>query len=238
MRQTTVIFPELFDEFEVIPIHSSEKRRNPLQVDPQPAAKIVQNARGLVPSEREKYCKMAEELQHTFDLDKEIAKRWTGTNLKPHVHAEILVLNYIEHSGGSASHRFFRNWKCIGCSKPSCRLCFYYFMAHPSGVRVRTTHGNIYPSWRLPDQPDTLHGLEERLEDVQRQDILQRITTDVQTEILRVLRERLPGNRHWDSATLSSLAANLRGGFALDSAGLREQPTSDENGPDEDRADV
>ncbi len=67
------------------------------------------------------------------------------------VHSEIVLLDWLQNHGGIDSSRFFDGWKYIGSSKPTCKLCHYYFIDHQSGVEHRQSHGNLYPAWRFPD---------------------------------------------------------------------------------------
>ncbi len=84
-------------------------------------------------------------------LDGAIAKQWQS-KIEPRVHCEMLVLQYLRSTpGGTQSHRFFGGWRYIGSSKPTCRLCKYYFDMTAPEVATRDTHNNVYYDWRLPD---------------------------------------------------------------------------------------
>lgn len=99
----------------------------------------------------------AEWLQR-FGLDARIREQCVRPGLRPIVHAEVLVHESLVADGDDADvrrlhvSRFFGGWRYIGASKPTCRLCEYYFAAVPGdGVRVRQGHRNLYLAWRAPD---------------------------------------------------------------------------------------
>ncbi|KAL7817916.1 hypothetical protein V8C44DRAFT_319628 [Trichoderma aethiopicum] len=85
-------------------------------------------------------------------LDAVILNECNDSSQTHTVHAEVLVLDYVlKYMQENDDARFWNNWRYIGSSKPTCRLCNYYFTAHTSGVQVRESHNNLYPHWRAPD---------------------------------------------------------------------------------------
>jgi hypothetical protein len=205
---SSCMWPSLFDTFEVTYIRSGTKASNPLNANPQIASEILTR---MIPSPVEtkrKYLDLAETMQQNFDLNKVIEDEWTSKSFRPIVHSEILVHNWLEKTGGTRPERFFHNWQYIGCSKPVCKLCHYYFSTHPSGVQVRGTHGNLYRNWRMPDYADVygLHTKEEAL--AKRHEILRAITGQLRQDVLRALSEKITDYRPCDSNTISSFALN------------------------------
>jgi hypothetical protein len=202
------MWPSLFDTFEVTCIPSSMKALNPLNANPQTASEILTR---MIPSSVEtkgKYLDLAETMQQNFDLNKVIEDEWTNKRFRPIVHAEILVHSWLENTGGTRPERFFQNWQYIGCSKPVCKLCHYYFSSHPSGVQVRGTHGNLYRNWRMPDHSDS-YGLRTKEEALaKRHEILQGIMVHLRQSVLRTLSEKITDSRPCDSNTISSFALN------------------------------
>lgn len=197
------MWPELFDTFEVIYIPSSRRHLNPLSSDPQKAAAIL--GRHLPEDIKPKYLGLAQELQSAFRLDHVIEDQWTLKSFKPSVHVEILLLNWLEKNGITKSPQFFGGWQYIGCSKPTCRLCDYYMSSHPSGVQVRSPHGNLYVNWRMPDYAD-VYGCRNEDEAVRkRHEIMQSIMGRVRHDVMRVLNEKAAGIRKHDSHTYSSV---------------------------------
>lgn len=194
------IWPQLFRDFEVNYVVSSRSHTNPLFASPLSAEIIV--GRMSLGEEKDKYLQQAQALPQKAQLDEAVEKQWTDPNFRPYVHAEILLLNWLENTGGTRPPRFFNNWPYIGASKPTCRLCDYYFKCHPNGVESRGSHGNLYPNWRFPDDPD----VEEESGDIAvrtRQGLMQAITGHLRNEILRVLKEGVPFTRTHDSNTYS-----------------------------------
>jgi hypothetical protein len=200
------MWPRLFNTFEVTYISSSIKASNPLHTGPQTASEILTR---MIPGSAEikgEYLDLAETMQRNFDLNKVIEDEWTSNSFRPIVHAEILVHGWLEKTGGTRPERFFHNWRYIGCSKPACKLCHYYFSSHPSEVQIRGTHGNLYRNWRMPDYAD-VYGLRTKDEALaKRHEILQGIMSNLRRCIERTLREKSSDSRPCDSNTLSSFA--------------------------------
>lgn len=202
------MWPSLSDNFEITCISSSDRAPNPLETSPQTASEILTR---MIPKSLEakgKYIEIAKTLQQNFDLDGVIQEMWISNSFRPIVHAEILVHNWLEKTGGTRPERFFQSWRYIGCSKPACKLCHYYFSAHSSGIQTRGTHGNLYLNWRLPDHADVygLRSEEEAL--LKRHEILQGIMSHLRQCILRTLSEKVTDSRPCDSNTISSFARN------------------------------
>lgn len=199
------MWPSLISTFEVTYISSSIRALNPLNMSPQKASEILTR---MIPNSIEtkgKYLDLAKTMQQNFDLDQEIEDEWTSKSFRPIVHAEILVYNWLEKTGGTRPERFFQNWRYIGCSKPTCKLCHYYFSTHPSGIQTRGTHGNLYRNWRMPDYAD-VYGLRTKEEAIaKRHEILQGITGHLKQCVLRTLSERIADSRPCDSNTISSI---------------------------------
>ncbi|KAM0264952.1 hypothetical protein ACHAQJ_000468 [Trichoderma viride] len=86
-----------------------------------------------------------------FDLDARIEGEFKKDSFRPIVHSEVLLLNWVSNQGEVVPTRFFNDWMYIGSSKPTCKLCDYYFNEHRTNVEHRPSHGNLYPSWRVPD---------------------------------------------------------------------------------------
>jgi hypothetical protein len=223
------LWPDLFQNFQVMYIPSSKVWGNPLGASPLEAHLII--GRMLSGEDKTKYIRHTEHLPQKVELDQVVEEQWTRKSFQPYVHAEILLLNKLENTGGTRPSRFFNNWRYIGCSKPTCRLCEYYFSSHPSGVKNRRAHGNFYANWRFPDQPDVADKQgEEAVRE--RHTIMQAITGHLKNEVLRVLKDGIPGTRIHDSSTMSVLDQlvdlGLRG-VSEDLTGM-EDDADDDNG--------
>ncbi|KAK1826806.1 hypothetical protein QBC39DRAFT_363484 [Podospora conica] len=145
--------PQLFEDFEVhwIPSASTEKPTIPrAKLD---AATII----GKMWNEplKSEYTKHAALLEHSsISLNAEITR--IAKSFSTTVHAEVNlhahVLRLLRGQGdGHEVPAFFHGIKYIGCSKPTCRLCELWFANHPSDVRVRKGHRNLYAEWRPAD---------------------------------------------------------------------------------------
>jgi hypothetical protein len=148
------------------------------------------------PRELEKYRAHAQELQK-FGLDDSIRSKASKQKFRPFVHAEVLLLDWLERDGGTHPSRFFNDYKYIGCSKPTCRLCGYLFSVHPSGVEIRRPHGNLYTNWRMPD----VYEDQGPWAKINREKLMSKMLEPVRNETFRTLIEKLPGGKRYDSNT-------------------------------------
>lgn len=144
-------WPELFQtgNVDVEHIPSSDKAPNPFKKKPPDAESCIgrmTNDKSIVARYRE----FAANLQK-FDLDDRIREQCTKDTFRPVVHSEPLVYNWITTEGSKRGLRFFNGWKYVGSSKPTCKLCDYFFDAVDDDIARRPSHGNIYLNWRLPE---------------------------------------------------------------------------------------
>jgi hypothetical protein len=117
------------------------------------------------------YRSHAQDLQ-MFDLDNIIRRCTRSRSFRPIVHAEVLLFESLENDGGTHPSRFFGGYKYIGYSKPTCRLCDYYFSVRGSGVRVRPSLPNLYHNLRMPDvYEDQGHKAKKENENIMNKDI-------------------------------------------------------------------
>ncbi|OHE99948.1 hypothetical protein CORC01_04849 [Colletotrichum orchidophilum] len=205
-------YPELFDidGIQIKFIASSKRLPNPMNAFQA----------GLIPMQRNKirsahnilsrmtgdeemmktYQQYADELQRCH-LDQIIEKQCCNKKFKPIVHSEVLLLDWLCKEFAEERHSvpFYGGNKYIGCSKPTCRLCEYYFAAHNSGVRVRPTHQNVYPSWIVPD------ALEEGEISKIKDKIIDAVLAKVREDAFTALREKVSERKRFDSDTYSSM---------------------------------
>ena len=190
-------WPDLFDDFEVRFIPSPNRAPNPLPKTPKTSAGIIQ----VSTSDKERLPRLKKdlmELQQKHGIDDIIATSWTR-GIKPTVHAEVQIHSWLECSeGGTRPERFFGKYRFIGSSKPTCKLCWYYFSGD-TGVRVRSSHRNLYTHWRVPDVYAWDKGGENR-----RQDRIHRIKKQVVADIERTISEKLADHRNHDSTDQQS----------------------------------
>ncbi|UQC84246.1 uncharacterized protein CLUP02_09742 [Colletotrichum lupini] len=199
-------WPEIFRNFEIL-IHPSS---HPLS---RPGRNKSMTAEGIVGRMTrkediiEKFREFVQDLQ-IMHLDQRIQTEYQKDNFHPIVHSEILLLNHLEKTAGGVSpDRFFNNWMYIGSSKPTCRLCEYYFEEHRSGVGHRSSHKNLYISWRVPDVLQSEgHGGEEK-----RQVMVDRLLLRIRKDAFNLVEKKVrPTFRNHDSIT-SSVSMTLHG---------------------------
>ncbi|TFA99610.1 hypothetical protein CCMA1212_008520 [Trichoderma ghanense] len=144
------LWKRLCHDFKVTVIPSAPLHPHPLCRKRPVAHEIL----GRMTSDEEKIARyrfLASELQE-HGLDEKLLSECNDLSQTHTVHAEVLVLDYVlKYLQEADDAKFWNNWRYIGSSKPTCRLCNYYFTAHTSGVHVRESHNNLYPHWRAPD---------------------------------------------------------------------------------------
>lgn len=203
----------MFDDFEVQFIPSSPpKTVFPNTTKAQTSQSIVGK---VTPSEREiaRLQNQVSEMQLKHDLDGQISREWPSKNSRFVVHAEIRLHRWLETSGNSTlPERFFNGYKYIGSSKPTCRLCAYYFEEHGTDVRVRPSHRNLYLKWRMHDvflreipisqRGGNMERFFPRQEDNaarERMLLLRRIKIRIVSDIKQILNDKLSDRRDHDS---------------------------------------
>lgn len=142
-------WPRLFQDPAVDFLSSSSSMEKPIRQKSQKAEEIIGRMTRKAP-DIELYRTFAETLQ-AFDLDARIQQEFKKPSFKPTAHAEVILLNWLLKPGEIAPEKFFNDWAYIGSGKPTCKLCAHYFRGHRSNVGYRPSHGNFYPSWRIPD---------------------------------------------------------------------------------------
>ncbi|RAH56544.1 hypothetical protein BO85DRAFT_450568 [Aspergillus piperis CBS 112811] len=97
-------------------------------------------------AEKQRFLARLRTIWDTNEWDKNLAKEHLAG--KSIVHAELLILDHFEKTGGD----FLDNSdKYIGCSKPACYLCYHYICNHPGRYIRPSSHQKLYMRWRLPD---------------------------------------------------------------------------------------
>ncbi|KAK1655080.1 hypothetical protein BDP81DRAFT_478357 [Colletotrichum phormii] len=202
-------WPEIFRNFEISACPSSQPLPRPGRNKSMTAESIVgRMTRQEHLIERFRECVHDLQIMH---LDQRIQTEYQKDNFRPIVHSEILLLNHLEKTAGSVSPaRFFKDWMYIGSSKPTCRLCEYYFEEHRSGVEHRSSHKNLYICWRLPDVLQSEGDLGKERRQIMVDRLLQRIRKDAFNLVEKKVR---PTFRNHDSIT-SSVSMTLQGNWS------------------------
>ncbi|POS75821.1 hypothetical protein DHEL01_v205790 [Diaporthe helianthi] len=187
----------LFYEVEVHFIPSSTLLINPVN-DKRVDADAIIGRMTSDETEMRQYRAHADELQR-FDLNTKIRDH-TTKGFKALVHAEVLILQSLIDEFGVSSLRpshFFERRKYIGSSKPTCRLCDYYFTASATAIDVRKTHRNLYVNWRVPD----VYAHQGEIATSRRKHIMNKVLDRVREDAFRTLVEKVPERKRYDSNT-------------------------------------
>lgn len=188
----------LFHDFEVFFVPSSTQISNPVNDRRVNADAIIGRMTGDG-TKMQEYRAHAEELQK-FSLDERIKEQAGKPTFKPLVHAEVLIhQSMVDEFGPAGPHssQFFDGYRYIGSSKPTCRLCDYYFTASATGIDVRKTHRNLYPNWRAPD----VYSSQGEAAVKRRQQVLIKVLDRVREDAFRTLAEKVPERKNHDSNT-------------------------------------
>lgn len=209
----------LFHDFEVDFVRSSSLLPNPINNKRVNAEMIIGR---MLSDEAQIQAHRAdvEELQK-FELDLKITEQVTKQSWKPLVHAEVLIhQSMLDEFGPNGPHpsQFFSRYRYIGSSKPTCRLCDYYFTASASGIDVRETHRNLYVVWRFPD----VYGHPGQAAVKRRERILNRMLERIRHDTLRTLSDKIPEKKNHDSNTDPTYPALNRGTSVGFDAGWRD----------------
>lgn len=188
-------WPQLFENFKTLHIPSSAAQSNPVRpMSRNPDAEAIIGRMTSDPDDMHVFREYARDMRK-FDLDERIRQKCTS--VRPFMHAEVLVLDWIEREGYGRGLRFFNDWKYIGCSKPPCRMCAYYFEACGSDVELRASHGNIYASWQFPDA----HGPERSASAKRWQRTLNSMMEKIRLDAFKVMAEKCSAGKKHDSIT-------------------------------------
>lgn len=207
---TSQHWPELFQDFTITPLPSSAPLPRPLPKTGLTAYDIICNMTNDEET-RARCLSQAEDMQK-FGLDELVAVQLGRTNFQPFVHAEILIHSFLLNRNISLPNQYWNSQKYIGSSKPTCRLCSYYFNIHSDQVSVRSSHFNLYSNWRLPVVPSSLGAIDGKQKTL---DILQRITENVCNDVVRTLHEKSPPWKRHDSNTYSGIPHSFILGHSL-----------------------
>ncbi|KAK2028794.1 hypothetical protein LX32DRAFT_673310 [Colletotrichum zoysiae] len=208
--------PQLFDkeDIEIRFVDSSDPIPHPMKAFqaglPSEQRTTARCARDIISRmtfdevEKEKYQHYADELQRC-GLDNLIAAQCRNEYFKPIAHSEVLLLEWLRTEFAAQTHSipFYDNIKYIGCSKPTCRLCDYYFAAHNGGVRVRSSHRNVYANWVIPDV------FVEGQTSQYKTKMIDAVLTKIRQDVFLALSEKVSERKRFDSETQSSLPTYL-----------------------------
>ncbi|KAM0449514.1 hypothetical protein ACHAO4_007534 [Trichoderma viride] len=198
MIRARQFWDRLRDDIKVTVIPSATTIPHPLHKKRPIASEII----GRMTSAEELLETYRSQAAKLLNLDEKILEECNSSSQTHMVHAELLVLDYVlgylRDVEDAQLYKFYNGWRYIGSSKPTCRLCNYYFMAHPSGVQVRESHNNLYPRWRVPDVFD-----EKTM--TQTESHLQAVIVRTRADAIRSLISQTSQGRKYDSNSFSDL---------------------------------
>lgn len=193
-------------DFKVCPVASSKAIRNPLDQNPRSAELIIRrmtNDQEMIDT----YTLHAASLEERgYKLEEGIKKGARAVH--PLVHSEILLADWLEKKTKASQEdppQFFNEWKYIGTSKQTCKLCAYYFQETEGDkeewdkIQVRPSHQNVYLNWRMPD---VFNAQGNR----KRNGVMHNILEKIRSEVFRLFRDQVSEWRKHDSATGTALA--------------------------------
>lgn len=138
-------------------------------------------------------------------LEETMREKLRGGVMKAMVHGEINLHDHLVQHGKTRASDFWNGSMFIASSKPTCRLCHYYFDSPGNDFRVQSTHMNLYPKWRLPDVYEDQGERAQRDREEMMEDIIEQMHDDT----LRTLKEKLPDFRRNDSRTDSHAGSSV-----------------------------
>ncbi|KAF9872551.1 hypothetical protein CkaCkLH20_10048 [Colletotrichum karsti] len=194
-------FKSMFKDFKVIAVPSSDRILKPIPKSSLvTAASIIRN---MASDDEDMQALLANAADmQKLGLDEFIRIQLCKRTFRPYVHAEILVHDYLLRHAEEECWDYWNGWEYIGGSKPTCRLCHYYFTSHPNKVPVRDTHFNLYPNWRLPGM---FENNDTTVSDARSLELLRKIIDSVRDDAKDTLEKKSPRGKKHDSDTHSTV---------------------------------
>jgi hypothetical protein len=123
------------------------------------------------------------EINASTQLFQHFQENYISSQVKPHVHPEIQVLEWF-HTGNRS---FAANDPFIACSRPSCLCCQLYFRYHPGHFVEPISDQNICLSWR----PHYLNAENDYpMSDKQQKILMNTMIKDIRKDVLRLIDDR------------------------------------------------
>jgi hypothetical protein len=193
-------WPDLFLDFEITMVPSGSRLPNPVLTSNLTSSIIMQHIVAEEKDQDSELTQVAESLKR-LGIDDIIQKSAVSDKFRPTLHAEVLVYEYLSTNEQTSEECYWNRWSYIGSSKPTCRLCHYYFEAlQGEKPGVRSSHHNLYRNWRLPEyhDPET------------RDELLNKIAQRIRADVKKTLKEKKLRRNERDSNTYSSFPEGLR----------------------------
>lgn len=206
ITESSTHWPHLFSEFKIRMLQSYQKDNTPFPGKIREPSEMI-GSMTSIPERKHKLLEAVSLMESHSDmlsLASRIKKTCISDKFTPEAHAEMIVLDWLEKSEGTLPTRFFGRYRYIGSSKPTCRLCHYYFADHDSGVSVRNTHHNIYVNWKIPDVFESQHSSAVERQKKQVLSIIERLRKDIFRALEHQIAERKKHDSNTDSHTFQS----------------------------------
>ncbi|KAI5459692.1 hypothetical protein BGZ63DRAFT_425661 [Mariannaea sp. PMI_226] len=190
---------ELFTSFTVDFICSSPSRRLPSPEN------LFSSTEDLIQDTFPNYRSLLHSMYiaelRALGLDNEVLEQKELMPAKTQVHCEVNMHHRLVKQGKTQPCDFWHEAMFIATSKPTCRLCYYYFQDEENEFQVQPPHMNLYPKWRLPDvlQPEDEAAIERHNE------LMNDILEQFQIDTLKIMRKMLPQWKSKDSRTDSRI---------------------------------
>ncbi|KAF4999909.1 hypothetical protein FGRMN_2147 [Fusarium graminum] len=189
-------WPALFQDFEITMIPSGTRLPNPLLRSDLTSSIIMKHIIDEDKIEDPELQKAADGLPQ-LQIDDVIRAHYASRKFKPLLHAEVLVYEYLLNHEQAATESYWNRWNYIGSTLQGDKPC------------VRSSHGNLYRNWRLPEFHEHDDN-ENDNHDEARDEILKRIAHRMREDVVRTLREKRIRWKARDSNTNSSVPEFLR----------------------------
>ncbi|RFN42553.1 hypothetical protein FIE12Z_12791 [Fusarium flagelliforme] len=193
-------WPDLFLDFEITMVPPGSRLQKPNLPSGLTSSIIIQQIVAEDKSQDPDLNELADSLEQ-MGIDEIIQKSQQSRTFRPRLHAEGLLYEYLSKNGQTAAESYWNRWSYIGSSKPTCRLCHYYFDAlQDDKPAIRSSHYNLYRDWRLPEHHDA----------ETRDDLLNKIVQRLRADVIKTLKEKKLRRKAKDSNTYSSFPEGLR----------------------------
>ena len=170
-------------------------------------------------------------LNDALEIERFIWEEYGEKNLKPRVHAELILLEYFYQHRDAL--QFADNDRYIGTSKPACYCCYLYINEHPGGFVQPATHQKIYLNW-LP--PTSTSGVQEPYSETAEHErkMLNSMVKAIRRRTIEQLKAQTGGERrqrHFDSITWETFPSQIfsarQGGHShVRLSDVKEKPAS------------
>lgn len=149
------------------------------------------------------YQKTMAEMDSLFNLTARLRETYHDRNIRPRVHAEILILQRFHED----NLMFEEHDRYIACSKPACYCCMLYFRHHSGNFEQPPSHKKLYLNWRSPAFDHDLQSQSDEKWREQR-DILDKMNVAIRSDVLRQISSNQPA-RSWHPDSITGITDSV-----------------------------